>query len=92
MRMADGEQTKPRDESSQHVPAGHASEPVVQIDFELRDRLPGGRAVIAVEQDGAVTWIADRNQVPPRVATDFLDEMRRMVREGGWEQNWPGVK
>jgi hypothetical protein len=90
MRMADREKT-PRDESSQQVPTRSASEPAVQIDFELRDRLPGGRAVIAVEQDGAVTWIADRNQVPPNVATDLLDEMRRMVREGGWAQNWQGV-
>lgn len=87
--MADGENTKPQDERDAHVPASDHPEPGdVQIDIELRDSLPGGRAFIAVEQDGAVTWLADRTKVPAQAALDLLAEMRSMVSGHGWTQNW----
>jgi hypothetical protein len=89
--MAD-ESTEPREEPNAHVPEPGAFEPDggVHVDVELRDRLPGGRAVIAVEQDGAVIWLADRRHVTPEAVSDFRKEMRRMAREG-WQQNWPGA-
>ncbi|MGW0131951.1 hypothetical protein [Streptomyces sp. NPDC003299] len=90
--MADADKTMPREKLSQQVPAQHTPEPAdVEIDLELRDKLPGGRAFIAVEQEGAVTWLADRHVVPAQAARDLIDEMRRMVRGRGWEQNWRGV-
>lgn len=91
--MADEGTTEPREDQAERVPTPRATEPDdnVQIDIELRDGLPGGRAVIAVEQDGAVTWLADKRLVPAQVAGDLLAEMRRMVRDQGWKQNWSGA-
>ncbi|MYR46744.1 hypothetical protein [Streptomyces sp. SID5910] len=91
--MADGENTESRGKPSDaHVPVADSSEPGdVRIDIELRDGLPGGRAFIAVEQEGAVTWLADRRKVPAQVIGDLLTEMRGMVRKKGWVQNWPGA-
>jgi len=90
--MADGEITEPRRKPSEaHVPAVDRYEPGdVQIDVEMCDGLPGGRAFIAVEQDGAVTWLADKRKVPVQAVGDLLTEMRNMVRKRGWVQNWPG--
>lgn len=91
--MADGESTESRTQlGDADVPTPDRSEPGdVQIDVELRDGLPGGRAFIAVEQDGAVTWLADKNKVPAQAVGDLLTEMRSMVRKRGWVQNWPGA-
>ncbi|GGQ38269.1 hypothetical protein ACFFKE_32145 [Streptomyces mutabilis] len=91
--MADGEITGSRIEPSDAgVSASGGSEPGdVQIDVELRDGLPGGRAFIAVEQDGLVTWLADKNKVPEQAVGDLLAEMRSMVRQRGWVQNWSGA-
>ncbi|CAL9314284.1 hypothetical protein ACFZCM_31650 [Streptomyces rochei] len=91
--MADGESTESRATASDAgVPTPDRSEPGdVHIDIELRDGLPGGRAFIAVEQDGEVVWLADENKVPAPVARDLLTEMRGMVRKRGWVQNWPGA-
>lgn len=88
--MADGESTESRDESGEQVPQAERTEPA-DIRFEFRKSLPGDRAVIAVEQDGEVTWLASERHVPPKAAADFLAEMRRMVQGGGWVQNWPGA-
>ncbi|MFI1702021.1 hypothetical protein ACH419_39575 [Streptomyces bobili] len=89
--MADGDDTEPRE---RRVPdsdnSNRGARRTVEIDVELRDSLPGGRAVIAVEQDGSVTWLADKHYVDPKAVADLRAEMRRMVEEG-WQQNWPGA-
>ena len=89
--MADGEITEPRDEEStdQQVPRRRNSEPPVEFRLEMRDALPGDRAIIGVEQEGVLVWVASKKHVPPNVASDIDEQMRRVVRD--WKQKWPGA-
>jgi hypothetical protein len=88
--MADGEVTNPRDNEStdQQVPHRGNSQPPEFL-IEMRDSLPGDRAIIGVEQDGALVWLASRKHIPPNVASEVEEQMRRFVRS--WSQNWPGA-
>ncbi|MGW8719619.1 hypothetical protein ACWGNR_09960 [Streptomyces althioticus] len=56
----------------------------------MRDSLPGDRAVIAVEREGCFTWVASRKYVDPKAVEEFRDQLRQIVRQGMWVQNWPG--
>ncbi|MGW2210163.1 hypothetical protein [Streptomyces sp. NPDC001781] len=60
--------------------------------MELRDALPGDRAVIGVEQEGEFLWLVSRKYVHPKAADEFRDQLQRIVREGWWVQNWPGAR
>lgn len=64
--------------------------PPAEFRMELVDGLPGGRAVMGVEQDGEFMWLADRNHVSAQARDEFFDQISRMVEEGWWIQNWPG--
>jgi hypothetical protein len=93
--VADGEITESRDE--ERVPRADGVEPEIsmqpcaEIRVELWDSLPGDRAVIGVEQDGQFVWIASRRYVDPKAVEEFADQLGRIVKEGWWVQNWPGV-
>lgn len=67
-------------------------EPQLQARFrmELRDSLPGGRAVIGVEQEGSLVWLASKSHVSEQAVAEFEDLFQRMARDRWWEQNWPG--
>jgi hypothetical protein len=88
--MADGEITRPRDEEStdRKVPHRAGFEPT-QFQLDMRDALPGDRAIIAVEQNGALVWVASKKHVPPHVASDITELMQRFVLD--YRQNWPGA-
>jgi hypothetical protein len=88
--MADGEVTNPRDSEStdQQVPHREKFEPTDFL-IEMRDSLPGDRAIIGVEQEGVLVWLASRKHIPPNVAFEVEEQMRRLVRN--WSQNWPGA-
>ncbi len=58
--------------------------------MELRDSLPGGRAVIGVEQDGLYVWLASKQHVSTQAVAEFEDQFQRIARERSWMQNWPG--
>jgi len=64
--------------------------PAAEFRMELCDSLPGGRAVVAVEQEGEFTWLADRHHVSPQARDEFVEQLTRIVKEGWWVQNWPG--
>ncbi|MFE2965571.1 hypothetical protein ACFXKC_18195 [Streptomyces sp. NPDC059340] len=66
------------------------TEPQTEIRMELRDSLPGGRAVIGVEQEGEFVWLASKKHVTEQARDEFLDQFQRIVREGWWVQNWSG--
>jgi len=88
--MADGEHGGSREEGrdgEEQIETPHAAE----IHMELRDSLPGDRAVIGVEQEGTFMWLASRKYVHPKAAAELEDQLRRIVGEGWWVQNWPGV-
>jgi hypothetical protein len=74
--MADEEQTEP--------------EPRAEFRMELRDTLPGNRAVIGVEQEGEFMWLASREHLTQQAVDEFTEQLSRIVREGWWVQNWPG--
>lgn len=94
--MADGEREESRDQNpaGQEVPRKEQSEPKQQAEFrmELRDTLPGDRAVIGVEQEGQFMWLASRKYVHPKAVEEFQDQLQRIVGEGWWLQNWPDTR
>jgi len=59
--------------------------------MELVDSLPGGRAIVGVEQEGEFTWLADRHHVSTQARDEFVDQLSRIVEERWWIQNWPGM-
>ncbi|MGA4896698.1 hypothetical protein ACPCAJ_01865 [Streptomyces griseoincarnatus] len=93
--MADGEREEPRGEgpAGQEVPRKEQSEPPqAEFRMELRDTLPGDRAVIGVEQEGEFMWLASKKYVHPKAVAEFEDQLRRIVEQGWWVQNWPGIR
>jgi len=58
--------------------------------MELVDSLPGGRAVMGVEQEGEFMWLADRHHVSAQARDEFVEQLTRIVKEEWWVQNWPG--
>lgn len=64
--------------------------PQAEFRMELRDSLPGGRAVIGVEQEGEFIWLASREHVSDQARDEFVDQLTKIVEQGWWVQNWPG--
>lgn len=71
---------------------GSQQEPRAEFRMELRDSLPGDRAVIGVEQEGEFVWLASRKHVSEQARDEFVDQIGRIVRDGLWVQNWPGSR
>jgi hypothetical protein len=88
--MADDENTESNDGEADGEETVQPDEPCV-VRMELVDSLPGGRAVIGVEQDGEFTWLASKEHVSQQAVDEFVEQITRMVREGSWMQNWPGA-
>jgi hypothetical protein len=82
---------KPTDEAAPSAP-GTDEQPQAEFRMELRDSLPGDRAVIAVEQEGIFMWLASRKYVHEKAVDEFREQLDRIVREGWWVQNWPGAR
>ncbi|MFF5404552.1 hypothetical protein ACFY8K_17075 [Streptomyces misionensis] len=64
--------------------------PQAEFHMELRDSLPGGKAVIGVEQDGSFIWIGSKEHITEQARDEFMEMLTRIVSEGLWVQNWPG--
>lgn len=92
--MADEESARSRGEGSSEQGPSHPDEqaeaPLAEFRMEMRDSLPGGRAVIGVEQEGEFVWLASRQHVTEQARDEFVNQLQRIVREGWWVQNWPG--
>lgn len=88
--MADGEDEQPQDGEHEETPDEGETPPKAEFRMELRDSLPGDRAVIAVESEGEFMWLASREHVSPKAVDEFVDTLRRVVEEGMWVQNWTG--
>lgn len=69
---------------------GDSQKPQAEFRMELRDSLPGGRAVIGVEQEGEFIWLASRKHVSDQARDEFVEQLTRIVKDGLWTQNWPG--
>lgn len=65
--------------------------PAAEVRMELVDSLPGGRAIMGVEQEGEFLWLADRRHVSPQARDEFVDQLSTIVKERWWIQNWPGL-
>ncbi|MFI5687827.1 hypothetical protein [Streptomyces sp. NPDC051636] len=92
--MADEDGAQPRDDEptdqDQSRENGEEAQPQAEFRMELVDSLPGGRAVIGVEQYGEFMWLASKEHVSEQARDELLDQLQRIVREGWWIQNWPG--
>lgn len=89
--MADAEGASPQSEDeSPGSRAPHEVGPQVEIEMELWDSLPGGRAIVGVEQEGRFVWLASKEHVSPQARDEFLEKFTEIVRQGWWTQNWPG--
>ncbi|MEV5977557.1 hypothetical protein [Streptomyces sp. NPDC052114] len=92
--MADEEGVQAHGEGSESKSLGGGEEgevhPKAEFRMELRDSLPGDRAVIGVEREGEFMWLASRKYVHPQAVEEFVDQLQRIVREGMWVQNWTG--
>lgn len=64
--------------------------PQAEFRMELCESLPGGRAVVGVEQEGEFVWLASKQHVTEQARDEFVEQLGRIVREGWWVQNWPG--
>jgi hypothetical protein len=83
--MADGEGV-----NTQCDDGSGEGKPCAEFRMELRDSLPGGRAVIAVEQEGEFVWLASREHVSEQARDEFMEQITHIVKERWWVQNWPG--
>lgn len=85
--MADGRAQGTRNSN----PGGQGAPEPPEFRVELVDGLPGGRAIVWVEQEGCFMWLADRNHVSPQARDEWVEQMNRIIGERWWEQNWPGA-
>ncbi|MGW2720786.1 hypothetical protein [Streptomyces sp. NPDC001492] len=78
------------DEGGGVPPTGDSGsrQPRPQIHMELRDSLPGGRAVVTVEQEGRLTMLASKEHITAQAAEELADQLGCIARN--WSQNWPG--
>jgi hypothetical protein len=83
--MADGNLTPQGDEESREA------RPQPEMQIELCDSLPGGRAFIGVEQEGSFVWLASKEHISEQGRDELVELFRRVVRERWWVQNWPGA-
>lgn len=92
--MADEENVGPRDEepADEGTPQPEEAEtgPSAEFKMELVDSLPGGRAVIGVEQEGEFRWLASKEHVSEQAVNEFVEQLTKIVAEGWWVQQWAG--
>lgn len=89
--MADKDAGEPRNDDNTDG-AGKSADGKSQAEFrmELRDSLPGDRAIVGVEQEGEFMWLASRKYIHPKAVEEFVENLQKIVREGYWVQNWTG--
>lgn len=89
--MADEDGTRSSDDKPTNEDTSKTSEARhAEIHMELRDSLPGGKAIIAVEQEGEFVWLASKQHVTEQAKDEFLDLLTCIAHERLWLQNWPG--
>lgn len=92
--MADEENTESREDEPSGGETSQPEVPAPRAEFrmELVDTLPGGRAVIGVEQEGEFMWLASKEHISEQAVDEFVEQITRIVHEGWWVQNWPGAR
>lgn len=80
--MAD-EHTPPEDEG--RTPD---EDDALEVDMEFVDALPGGRAVMPIEEEGRFVWLVAPGHVSPQARTEMLKDLNHIIRSGLWVQNW----
>mgnify|MGYP001560780387 CR=1 FL=1 len=88
--MADENADEPRNDDKTDGADRSDSKSQAEFRVELRDSLPGDRALVGVEQEGEFMWLASRKYVHPKAVEEFVETLQKIVREGYWVQNWPG--
>lgn len=69
---------------------GEEVRPAARFEMELVDELPGGRAIIGVEQEGIFRWLGSRQHVTEQARDEFVAQLTEIVEKGLWTQNWTG--
>ncbi|MFM9616762.1 hypothetical protein ACKI14_02230 [Streptomyces turgidiscabies] len=86
------ETAEPQDGEGVREESPQPEEPRAEFRMELRDSLPGGRAVIGVEQEGEFMWLASKKHLTQQAVDEFVEQLSLIVNEGWWVQNWPGAR
>lgn len=74
--------------SEERPAAASTPDPHLEIDMHYVESLPGGRAVMALEEEGRFAWFVVRGHVSPQARTEMLSDLRHIVGSGLWVQNW----
>ncbi|MGW2379262.1 hypothetical protein [Streptomyces sp. NPDC001658] len=72
---AEGEGSTPDDDS-------------FEVEMEVVEALPGGRAVMPVERKGKFVWLVVDGHVSHQARTEMVADLNHIVRSGLWQQNW----
>lgn len=86
--MADDDATA--DENGRAEDAEPVQPPAPQFEIEMHfvDSLPGGRAVMPVEEQGRFGWLVVQGHVTPQARSEMLSDLRHIVQSGLWRQDW----
>ncbi|WP_435279267.1 hypothetical protein [Streptomyces sp. 1222.5] len=78
------------DEPTEEDTSQTADKPPAVFRMELRDTLPGGKAIIGLEREGEFVWLGSRKHITEQARDEFEELCTRIVEEQLWVQNWPG--
>lgn len=76
--------------SQENAPAegeGSAADDDCMFDMEFVDALPGGKAVMALEEKGKLTLCLVRGHVSPQARNEMVADLNSIVRSGLWPQH-----
>jgi len=91
--MADDESVNRQSGGGLHGPDdSQEAKPQAEFRMELRDSLPGGRAVVGVEQEGTFICLASKEHVSEQAQREFDDLFQRIASQVSWVQGWPGSR
>jgi hypothetical protein len=63
-------------------------DPQMDVHIQFVNSLPGGRAVMPVEEAGKFIWLVVHGHISPQAASEMETDLSHIIRSGLWRQNW----